>query len=107
MPSAFTSAYTSLDLPILTRVFTLASVPAGITTPLTIALAEVEDDISIFADGDLSGTYNAEGNINLTSTANINASANATGFESSSSGTPIAASVYVDAGGDALGLDAQ
>ena len=67
---------------------------------VAIALAEVEDDISIFADGDLSGTYNAEGNINLTSTANINASANATGFESSSSGPPIASSVLINAGGD-------
>ncbi len=72
----------------------------GSTGPVAIALAEVEDDISIFAGGDLTGTYNAEGDISLTSTANINASANATGFQSSSSGPPIASSVFINAGGD-------
>lgn len=72
----------------------------GSAGPVAIALAEVEDDISIFAGGDLTGTYNAEGNISLTSTANINASANATGFQSSSSGPPIASSVFINAGGD-------
>ncbi|WP_194954793.1 beta strand repeat-containing protein [Sphingopyxis solisilvae] len=72
----------------------------GSAGPVSIALAEVEDDISIFAGGDLTGTYNAEGNISLTSTANINASANATGFQSSSSGPPIASSVLINAGGD-------
>lgn len=72
----------------------------GSAGPVSIALAEVEDDISIFAGGDLTGTYNAEGNISLTSTANINASANATGFQSSSSGPPIASSVFINAGGD-------
>ncbi|MDP3784437.1 MAG: hypothetical protein Q8Q79_16155, partial [Sphingopyxis sp.] len=82
----------------LTTVGSLFAV--GSAGSVAIALAEVEDDISIFADGDLSGTYNAEGNINLTSTANINASANATGFESSSSGPPIASSVLINAGGD-------
>lgn len=74
----------------------------GSAGPVAIALADVEDDISIFATGDITGTYNAEGNIQLTSDANISASANATGFESSSSGTPIAASVFVDAGGDVV-----
>ena len=82
----------------LTTVGSLFAV--GSAGPVAIALAEVEDDISIFAGGDLGGTYNAEGNINLTSTANINASANATGFESSSSGPPIASSVLINAGGD-------
>lgn len=72
----------------------------GSAGPVSIALAEVEDDISIFAGGNLTGTYNAEGNISLTSTANINASANATGFQSSSSGPPIASSVFINAGGD-------
>lgn len=72
----------------------------GSAGPVSIALAEVEDDVSIFAGGDLTGTYNAEGNISLTSTANINASANATGFQSSSSGPPIASSVFINAGGD-------
>lgn len=75
--------------------------------PIAIALANVEDDISIFATGDITGTYNAEGSIRLTSDANISASANATGFESSSSGTPIAASVYVDAGGDVVLADSS
>jgi hypothetical protein len=82
----------------LTTVGSLFAV--GSAGPVAIALAEVEDNISIFAGGDLSGTYNAEGNINLTSTASINASANATGFESSSSGPPIASSVLINAGGD-------
>ncbi|WP_293972919.1 hypothetical protein [Sphingopyxis sp.] len=82
----------------LTTVGSLFAV--GSAGPVAIALAEAEDDISIFAGGDLSGTYNAEGNINLTSTANINASANATGFESSSSGPPIASTVLINAVGD-------
>ncbi len=79
----------------------------GSAGPVAIALANVEDDISIFATGDITGTYNAVGNIQLTSDANISASANATGFESSSSGTPIAASVYVDADGDVVLADSS
>ncbi|HEV7341950.1 MAG TPA: hypothetical protein VGN68_09955 [Sphingopyxis sp.] len=74
----------------------------GSAGPVAIALANVEDNISIFATGDITGTYNAVGSIQLTSGANISASANATGFESSSSGTPIAASVFIDAGGDVV-----
>ena len=74
----------------------------GSAGPVAIALANVQDNISIFATGDITGTYNAESNIQLTSDANISASANATGFESSSSGTPIAASVFVDAEGDVV-----
>ena len=74
----------------------------GSAGPVAIALANVDDDISVFATGDITGTYNAVGNVRLTSDANISASANATGFESSSSGTPIAASVFVDAGGDVV-----
>ncbi len=72
----------------------------GSAGPVAINLATVADDISIFARGDLTGTYNAVGNIRLNSGANINASANATGFESSSSGPPIAASVFADATGN-------
>ncbi|WP_428630579.1 hypothetical protein [Sphingopyxis sp.] len=72
----------------------------GSAGPVAINLATIADDISVFARGDLTGTYNAVGNIRLNSGANINASANATGFESSSSGPPIAASVFADATGN-------
>ena len=68
--------------------------------PIAINLATIADDIAISARGDITGTYNAVGNIRLRSGANINASANATGFESSSSGPPIAASVFADAVGN-------
>jgi len=68
--------------------------------PIAINLATIADDIAISARGDITGTYNAVGNVRLRSGANINASANATGFESSSSGTPIAASVFADAVGN-------
>ncbi|MBJ7440773.1 MAG: hypothetical protein JHD35_17345 [Sphingopyxis sp.] len=68
--------------------------------PIAINLATIGDDIAISARGDVTGTYNAVGNVRLRSGANINASANATGFESSSSGPPIAASVFADAVGN-------
>ncbi|MDR6834499.1 MULTISPECIES: hypothetical protein [unclassified Sphingopyxis] len=68
--------------------------------PIAINLANIADDIAISARGDITGTYNAVGNVRLRSGANINASANATGFESSSSGPPIAASVFADAVGN-------
>jgi filamentous hemagglutinin family protein len=68
--------------------------------PIAINLATIADDIAISARGDITGTYNAVGNVRLRSGANINASANATGFESSSSGPPIAASVFADAVGN-------
>jgi hypothetical protein len=74
----------------------------GSAGPVAIALANMGDFISISATGDITGTYNTPNSIRLTSGANIGASANATGFESSSSGTPIAASVYVDADGDVV-----
>lgn len=74
----------------------------GSAGPVAIALANMGDFISVSATGDITGTYNTPNSIRLTSDANISASANATGFESSSSGTPIAASVYVDAGGDVV-----
>ncbi len=73
---------------------------SGTAGPVAINLATVADDISVFARGDLTGTYNAVGNIRLNSGANINASANATGFESSSSGPPTAASVFASATGN-------
>ncbi|MBU0864774.1 MAG: hypothetical protein KKA44_09170 [Alphaproteobacteria bacterium] len=79
----------------------------GSAGPVAIALANIEDNISVFATGDITGTYNADGNIRLTSGANIGASANATGFESSSSGTPITASVFVDADGDVALTDSS
>ncbi len=47
--------------------------------------------------GHITGTYNAGGDIRLNSGANINASANAIGSQGSSSGSPIAASVFADA----------
>ncbi|WP_439568311.1 hypothetical protein [Sphingopyxis sp.] len=72
----------------------------GSAGPVAINLANSDDDIIVVASGDISGTYNAVGNIRLNSRANINASANATGFESSSSGPPIAASVFADAAGN-------
>jgi hypothetical protein len=72
----------------------------GSAGPVAINLATIAGDISVFAAGDLTGTYNAVGSIRLNSGANINASANATGFESSSSGLPIAASVFADAAGN-------
>ncbi|MBK6413316.1 hypothetical protein [Sphingopyxis sp.] len=80
---------------------------SGSAGPVAIALANVVDDITIVATGDITGAYNAEGDIRLTSGANIGASANATGFESSSSGTPIAASVFVDADGDVAMTDSS
>ncbi|WP_137752657.1 hypothetical protein [Sphingopyxis sp. L1A2A] len=72
----------------------------GSAGPVAINLANIGDDIAVSARGDVTGTYNAVGNIRLRSSANINASANATGFESSSSGPPIAASVFADAVGN-------
>lgn len=74
----------------------------GNAGPVAIALANIDDDISVFASGDITGVYNAVGDIRLTSQANIAASANAAGFESSSSGTPIAASVFIDAAGNVV-----
>ncbi len=72
----------------------------GSAGPVGINLANIGDDIAVSASGDITGTYNAVGNVRLRSGANINASANATGFESSSSGPPIAASVFADAVGN-------
>ena len=72
----------------------------GTAGPVAINLATVADNISVSARGDLTGTYNAVGDIRLNSGANIIASANATGFESSSSGPPIAASVFANATGN-------
>ncbi|MDO9370911.1 MAG: hypothetical protein Q7T68_20290 [Sphingopyxis sp.] len=68
--------------------------------PVAISLANFGSEIQVSASGDITGTYNTLGDIRLNSGGNIIAAANATGFESSSSGLPITASVYADAVGN-------
>lgn len=67
------------------------------TGPIAINLADFDDSISISSSGNITGTYNSGGNIRLNSGASINATANAIGSQSSSSGPPMAASVFADA----------
>lgn len=65
--------------------------------PIAINLADFDDSISISSSGNITGTYNSGSDIRLNSGAGINATANAIGSQSSSSGPPIAASVFADA----------
>lgn len=73
---------------------------SGSAGPVTIGTANADDFISIGSAGDINGAYNGFSGVSLNAGGDVVGSASATGFESSSSGTPIAASVFVDAGGD-------
>lgn len=72
----------------------------GSAGAVAIGTANADDTIFIEATGDINGAYNGFRGVSLNAGGDIAGSASATGFESSSSGTPIAASVFVDAGGD-------
>ncbi|ALJ14645.1 hypothetical protein [Sphingopyxis macrogoltabida] len=72
----------------------------GSAGAVAIDTANADDTIFIEATGDITGAYNGFRGVSLNAGGDIAGSASATGFESSSSGTPIAASVFVDAGGD-------
>ncbi|KTE01030.1 beta strand repeat-containing protein, partial [Sphingopyxis sp. H115] len=74
----------------------------GYAGDVAIGLANFDGPISISATGDIGGTYNSGGDIRLNSGADINAAANAIGSQSSSSGPPIAASVFAEAAGDII-----
>ncbi|HEV2597072.1 hypothetical protein [Sphingopyxis sp.] len=65
--------------------------------PIAINLADFDDSIFVSSAGNITGTYNSGSDIRLNSGAGINATANAIGSQSSSSGPPIAASVFADA----------
>ncbi|WP_411339266.1 hypothetical protein V6U71_15345 [Sphingopyxis sp. J-6] len=72
----------------------------GSAGAVAIGTANANDTIFIEATGDINGAYNGFRGVSLNAGGDVTGSASATGFESSSSGTPIAASVFVDAGGN-------
>ncbi len=70
---------------------------------IAIGEAIARSGISVFAQGDVTGSYASSGDIFLSAVGDIVASASAIGEGgSSSSGSPTAASVYADAGGDII-----
>ncbi|ALH79481.1 hypothetical protein [Sphingopyxis macrogoltabida] len=72
----------------------------GSAGSVAIGTANAADTVFIEATSDINGAYNGFRGVSLNAGGDVAGSASATGFESSSSGTPIAASVFVDAGGD-------
>ena len=88
----------------LTGAVTGASLFAfGLGGAVAVNQADVAGTISIFADGNLTGTYIASGDIRLNSNANVDASATANGGFADLSGIPTQGNVFVEAAGD-IGL---
>ncbi|WP_428682992.1 hypothetical protein [Sphingopyxis sp.] len=87
----------------LDRVGSFASLSAIATTGgVTINNAEIEGNIGIFAQGDITGNYSAGGDAFLSSGRNIVASVNAAGGfpEPTNSDVRTAGNVYIDAAGN-------
>ena len=74
---------------------------------LAIGLADVAGNIGIFANGDLTGTYRAGGNVNLRATGNATVEADAAGTYLNPSGIPSEGYVFVDAAGNATLTDSS
>lgn len=74
----------------------------GIGGPVAVNNADVDGTISIFSDGDMTGTYVSGGDIRLNSNANINVSARANGGYVDPSGVGTAnGDLFVEAVGNA------
>ncbi len=69
--------------------------------PATINGADTVGDISVFAEGNLSGSFTSGGNVNLQSNANVNASAIANGGFVNGNGGLSEGTVFVIAAGNA------
>ncbi|WP_448140269.1 hypothetical protein [Sphingopyxis fribergensis] len=71
--------------------------------PATLGTVDTDGNISIFANGNVAGTFTAGGNINLRSNAGIFGVANATGgYVDPVSGSVAEGSVFADANGNIL-----
>jgi len=73
----------------------------GLGGPVAVNQTNVAGTISIFADGDLTGTFVAGGDVRLNSNANITASATANGGYVDFNGGATQGNVFVEAAGDA------
>jgi len=74
---------------------------------LAIASSNIAGNISLFANGNVSGTYRAGGNVNIRTSGDAVVEADAAGTYVSSAGIPSEGYVFVDAEGDATLTDSS